>query len=408
MSIEILSDGSPYVAAILGSTDNAYLMQRALTRRGIASIIFSDVPKDTFKGVAFNVCPSPSDPDELISYLNDHRLLQRQGVISVIPSTDEFAQFISVYGGLLDSKYRWLAPPADIARSCANKVHFDQLCKRMGVAAPRAFVFASEEAYEATKNALTFPLIIKPTFARELPKSVIPKVKLLESEAEFYEVARKVWALGADVFCQEYIPGGYECVFFVGGFVNEAHEPEQLFIGHKKMEYPLLGGTTTFCQLEWVDDAYELARRFVKDTGYSGLIDIEFKRDPRDGKLRVIEVNPRIGQWHRVSDDGKMDLISYYAAYLADHADTDDCLGYKPHVEGRTWVYCHYHLIARIEQKGVFIGIVIWLKDVIGAFGRNDWDISNRKRFFRLVRVVIGRMRQLGLRQLILPKKVNR
>ena len=396
---------SPTVAAVLGATDNAYFMQRALRRRGIPTIIFSDVPKDTFKGVPFHTCPSPSDSEALVAYLNEHPLLERQGTVSVVPSTDEFAQFVAIHGGRLDGKYRWLAPAADIARSCANKVRFDQLCKQLGMLAPRAFVFASETVYEAEKEALSFPLIIKPTFARELPKSVIPKVMLLESEEEFYGVAREVWARGADVFCQEYIPGGYECVYFVGGFVNEAHEFEKLFIGHKKMEYPLLGGTTTYCQLEWVEDVCDIARRFVKDTGYSGLIDIEFKRDPRDGRFKLIEVNPRIGQWHRVSDDGKMDLISYYVDYLAGRANTVDHLQYTPHDDGRTWVYCHYHLIARIEQKGMLAGVVLWVKDVIGAIGRNDWDITNRKRFLRLVRVVVGRMRQLGLRQLVSPKR---
>jgi predicted ATP-grasp superfamily ATP-dependent carboligase len=42
----------------------------------------------------------------------------------------------------------------------------------------------------------------------------------------------------------------------------------------------------------------ELAARFLKEINYYGLAEIEFKRDPRDGKYKLLDVNARTWGFH--------------------------------------------------------------------------------------------------------------
>jgi len=41
-----------------------------------------------------------------------------------------------------------------------------------------------------------------------------------------------------------------------------------------------------------------IAERFLGGIGYEGLVEIEFKRDSRDGRYKMLDVNPRIWSWH--------------------------------------------------------------------------------------------------------------
>ncbi|HEX6664613.1 MAG TPA: hypothetical protein VF025_13165, partial [Gaiellaceae bacterium] len=36
----------------------------------------------------------------------------------------------------------------------------------------------------------------------------------------------------------------------------------------------------------------------LRELGFHGIAQVEWKRDPRDGRLKLIEVNPRLWQWH--------------------------------------------------------------------------------------------------------------
>src|SRR5207249_1478014 len=40
------------------------------------------------------------------------------------------------------------------------------------------------------------------------------------------------------------------------------------------------------------------ARRLIEALKFTGLIEIEFKRDPRDGRYKLLDINPRAWGWH--------------------------------------------------------------------------------------------------------------
>ena len=38
--------------------------------------------------------------------------------------------------------------------------------------------------------------------------------------------------------------------------------------------------------------------RLLRAIGFHGVSQVEFKRDPRDGRFKLMEINPRLWQWH--------------------------------------------------------------------------------------------------------------
>lgn len=52
-------------------------------------------------------------------------------------------------------------------------------------------------------------------------------------------------------------------------------------------------------------------------SGYKGIAHVEFKRDPRDGRLRMIEINPRPALWFQLASTAGVDIVAAAADDLS-------------------------------------------------------------------------------------------
>ena len=212
---------------------------------------------------------------------------------------------------------------------------------------------------------------------------------------ELEKLGEKVWETSVSLFFQEFIPGDSDCVFFVGGYFSKHEHDESLFVGRKTLEMPLLGGSTTYAHLQWNEDVLEAAKNTIKSIGYEGLADIEFKYDYRDKKYKIIEVNPRIGRWHTISTCGDIDIISLYFLKLSGAVVPNINL----HREGQRWISPYLSFCGFIEKNGLFIGMAKWLFAMYKAEIKVDTNIRSFRYNFNQLRVVLGHMRQIGLKK---------
>jgi D-aspartate ligase len=76
--------------------------------------------------------------------------------------------------------------------------------------------------------------------------------------------------------------------------------------GKKILQSPPEAGVTSLGVCEMNDTVLELSKRFITSLGYKGIIDIDYCYDKRDGKYKVLDINPRIGLTFRlfVGDNG--------------------------------------------------------------------------------------------------------
>ena len=69
-------------------------------------------------------------------------------------------------------------------------------------------------------------------------------------------------------------------------------------VARRRRQYPVdFGFTSTY--VETIEDAAveEAARRFLTPLRFSGLVEIEFKYDVRDGRYKLLDVNSRPWTW---------------------------------------------------------------------------------------------------------------
>ena len=98
------------------------------------------------------------------------------------------------------------------------------------------------------------------------------------------------------VVLQEYIPGSFTEHYFVDGYVDRAGQIKALFARRRLRIYPPDFGNSTAMvsvALARSAQAVDSVRRVLGAVGYHGIFSAEFKRDPRDGQFKLLEVNTR-------------------------------------------------------------------------------------------------------------------
>jgi predicted ATP-grasp superfamily ATP-dependent carboligase len=108
---------------------------------------------------------------------------------------------------------------------------------------------------------------------------------------------------------QERIPGGDDCLWTVGSYVDAGGRALGVFCGRKLLQAPRGAGTCRVGEAVWDGTAVEGALRLLVELGFHGISQVEYKRDPRDGSLRLMEVNARLWQWHSLASDCGVDLV---------------------------------------------------------------------------------------------------
>ena len=86
---------------------------------------------------------------------------------------------------------------------------------------------------------------------------------------------------------------------------------------NRSRQHPIdFGNATTFAITCNEPKLIEIAKRIMSETKYTGLCEIEFKKDQKSGNYMFLEVNSRTWKWHSLCQAANIDLIFPYYEYL--------------------------------------------------------------------------------------------
>ncbi len=152
----------------------------------------------------------------------------------------------------------------------------------------------------------TFPVIVKPDRSVEFKRRYKRQAFRCETQAELDEAVARTEEFGAIV--QELVPGGDDTLYTVGSYLDADGRALGVFCGRKLRQTPPGIGTCRVGEAAWVPEVVDAALTLLRAFGYRGLSQVEFKRDPRDGRYRLMEINARLWQWHGLASACGVDL----------------------------------------------------------------------------------------------------
>jgi D-aspartate ligase len=253
-----------------------------------------------------HLAPDPLDDED--GFVEAMRALadETEDVLPVFPTHDEHLNAIARHAGVLGGRYRFPFPGWDVLERIQSKRHQLETAESVGLPIPRTFHPRSAEAALAAGAELGYPVLVKPSANVGFRRSHRRQLFRCESPAELeeaYELAEP-----HEPMVQELIPGGDEELYTLGSYVNAEGEALGLFTGHKLRQTRGYMGSARAGEAVWVDEVAEQGLALLRALGFHGISQVETKRDPRDGRYKLMEVNPRLWQWHSLAAACGVDL----------------------------------------------------------------------------------------------------
>jgi D-aspartate ligase len=265
-----------------------------------------------------------------------------------------------------EQHYKLVLNHDDVGWALHDKGRFFALCERAGVPVPRTVVPADlpPEDLPQALAALTPPLLVKPRTKSDwkvIQKALFPdgaKAGIFSTAKELLDNPRFV-PLARQLVVQEYIPGTVRDLSSFHGFVAEDGRLLAWFAGHKLRTYPATAGESALLELVRQPDLEAVGRDVVKRLGLLGPFKIDFIRDPRNGKLFVMEVNARYNLWHHLGAAHGVNLPLVAYRYLVNGTVPTESPSYRPRLR---WSNLYRDLLAFREQRG---SALRWLAGLI-------------------------------------------
>jgi D-aspartate ligase len=237
----------------------------------------------------------------------------------IFPTHDPPVNALAQLRGDLGDRFLYPFPDWEMLSLLQSKRMQLERAVQVGVDVPETAHPGTAAEARAAGAAIGYPLLVKPSnpdgFRRRFQRQAF--------RCEDASALDRAYADAApfEPMVQELVPGGDDELYTVGSYLAHDGTVLGLFCGRKLRQTPPGVGTCRIGEALWVDEVVAAALRLLEAFSFYGVSQVEFKRDHRDGRYKLMEINPRLWQWHGLAAAIGVDFTRI--AYL-------DLLGRRP------------------------------------------------------------------------------
>lgn len=304
---------------------------------------------------------------------------QQEHPMILMPAADYYVSLISRHAEELSGLFLFNIPKPAVLESIVDKSSQFELAKANHIPAPATFSPASIDELDAHEKSLNFPVLIKGAIADQWQTVFKEKgfvANNLEELKDYYNVTAEKQIR---IVVQEIIPGPNKNHYKVCAYYSNEHKLLGIFSTQKTRQLPIDFGIGSYMTSVYDEELIMLGRKFFEGIGYTGVGSIEFKRDDRDGKFKLIELNPRF--WQQNIQATVAGINFPYINYL-------DCLGMtvEPRLSfenGVGWLNIWADIRSfRAHRRKDGISIANWLRSVFRAKSFSSYASNDLRPFF--------------------------
>jgi predicted ATP-grasp superfamily ATP-dependent carboligase len=154
------------------------------------------------------------------------------------------------------------------------------------------------------------PFAIKPAIKEHFIYATKSKAWKAETRPQLVALFERAAGIVEDgeVMIQELIPGDGRHQFAYCAFFKDRQAVAKMVVQRRRQHPPEFGRASTFVQTVELPQLEALAERFLRSIDYYGLIELEFKLDPRDGQFKLLDVNARTWGYHTIGTRAGVDF----------------------------------------------------------------------------------------------------
>jgi D-aspartate ligase len=286
--------------------------------------------------------PEEATTAEVLEFL--HACSRDVGRALLIPIDDAASVFVDEHAQTLEPDFLFPRQPVGLAQALSSKREMYELCMEHGIPTPASAFPESEAELLQYAEQGAFPTVLKCINAGDAPPGA-PRVAIVENRDQLLTAYRQMESPDApNLMIQEYVPGKPETIWMFNGYFDRQSACRVGFTGKKIRQTPPYTGATTLGVCLPNPTVEDATVRLMAAIGYKGILDIGYRFDQRDGKYKLLDVNPRIGGTFRlfVGENG-LDVLRTMYLDLTGQEVPSTTLS-----EGRRWIVMPWDLASSL------------------------------------------------------------
>lgn len=311
---------TPVRVVLLGGAYGTLALARSLERAGAQVWLVADETRcASFSNAVRKVVPwiGANHPRAVEALEEAARANSLIGSI-LVPGADPEVRFVAEAHGRLSSSFRVLISPWEDLRWACDKSLAYWRASELGLGIPR--IYEPGQFEREVPGELRFPLVLKPRMRVETNRFTADRGWRVDDWAQLRERYQAACELvGAEhVIAQQLIAGGGEHQLSYAALWNEGMPVVSLTACRLRQHPVEFGNTSTYVVSAALPDVTAAAETFLRSIRHYGLVEIEFKRDPGDGVLKLLDVNPRPWNWMALAAAAGVDFGGAIVSLAAD------------------------------------------------------------------------------------------
>jgi predicted ATP-grasp superfamily ATP-dependent carboligase len=249
------------------------------------------------------IYPNPAEqPDQAVECLLD--FLAHNSVEMLFPVGHLMTDLVARHQDRFRQHTALVLPPYEVFRQGLSKVLTLQAAARAGCPIPRTWYPADPggPALEQVAAEAPYPVLIKPDIG-----AGARGITFCHSAQELLELFPVISGQYRDCFVQEFVPqNGMQ---YKADLIVDRDQRLLSGIVYSKLRYyPASGGSSVLNCSVHRPDVLDSAYRVLQELRWVGFCDFDYITDPRDGLIKLMEINPRFPESYRATVAGGLDM----------------------------------------------------------------------------------------------------
>jgi len=303
--------GSSVGAVVIGGDYQGLGIVRSLGRRNIPVCVVDDEHSiSRFSRYTRHSVSVPDLRDErrtVDALLEIGRRLKLDGWV-LFPTRDETVAALSQYKSKLEEVFRVPTPAWSTTERAWDKRQTYRLAQELGIPTPGVCYATSVSGLRELD--LRFPIALKPAIKERFFYATKAKAWRADNMEELEGLfARASLQVGCgEVILQDLIPGDGSRQFAYCAFFKDGAAVASMVVRRTRQHPPEFGRASTFVETVDLGILETMSERFLRAIDYYGLVEMEYKLDPRDGEYKLLDVNARTWGYHSLGFGAGVDF----------------------------------------------------------------------------------------------------
>ena len=224
------------------------------------------------------------------------------------PTREENVAGIAANRDVLRREFRVPTPGLCSVQYAWDKREVYGLAERLSIPIPRTWFPQSEEDLGTIE--VDDPVVLKPAIKEHFFYTTRAKAWRANTRAELLAAFRRATKImpASEVIVQEMIPGGGEQQYAYCAFFRDGRPVASMTVRRWRQHPSDFGVASTYVETISLAELAKPSCRFLAAIGYYGLVELEYKRDPRSGEYKLLDVNARTWGYHSIGRAAGVDF----------------------------------------------------------------------------------------------------